>query len=81
MPDIPDQFESYEDDPNSAWDYPKTQLKFVQAPKIVGHYVLGQEVYGGGSYTSLALAFIRKPNWLHRLCMRVFLGFEWRDAP
>lgn len=79
------------DDPSSAWDYPKhdpasvstdkSGYSFIQAPKVVGHYCLEPSVYGGDRYVPLALQLTHKPNWLHRLCMRVFLGFEWMDAP
>ena len=68
-------------DGHQEWKEFTPSLKFIQAPKVVGHYCLEPDVYGGGEYVPLALAIIHKPNYLRRLCMRVFLGFVWRDTP
>jgi len=41
-------------------------------PNTVGRYSIG-----GGKKFSIYLD--KKPNWLHRKCMKIFLGWTWED--
>lgn len=41
-------------------------------PKKVGKYCIGA---GDG----FCIHFDKKPNWLHRKCMKLFLGWAWTD--
>ena len=40
--------------------------------KKVGKYCIGA---GEG----FCIHFEKKPNWLHRKCMKLFLGWKWND--
>lgn len=44
------------------------------APKYAGGYRIG----GNSYYTQFNLT--RKPIWLHRVMVRLLLGWEWIDA-
>ena len=46
----------------------------VTPPKYVGGYRLGNQPT---HYVQFNLS--HKPNWLHRQCMRIFLGWYWFD--
>lgn len=56
----------------------KTEFIFksmeITPPNPVGGYRLGKDK----NYT-LYINLIYKPNWLHRQCMRIFLGWYWED--
>jgi hypothetical protein len=39
-------------------------------PTIVGRYVISE---------GLHFTFTRKPNWFHRIMVRLLLGWEWQD--
>ena len=41
-------------------------------PNTIGRY------YIGGS-KKFSIYFDKKPNWLHRKCMKLFLGWTWED--
>jgi hypothetical protein len=43
-----------------------------KVPNTVGRYSIG-----GGKKFSIFLD--KKPNWLHRKCMKLFLGWTWED--
>lgn len=45
----------------------------VTPPKYVGGYRLGDSP----GYIQFNLTY--KPNWLHRKCMKIFLGWQWID--
>ena len=45
----------------------------VSFPVFVGGYRLGKGAY------SWKLNLEHKPRWIHRTCMRVFLGIVWED--
>ncbi len=45
----------------------------LKIPKSVGNYFMGA---GKGFHIHLE----NKPNWLHRKCMKLFLGWEWIDS-
>ena len=44
----------------------------IKLPKRIGKYCIGS---GDG----FCIHFIKKPNWLHRKCMKLFLGWDWSD--
>jgi hypothetical protein len=46
----------------------------IMPPDYVGGYRLGKKK----SYT-MVTNLTYKPNWLHRQCMRIFLGWYWED--
>lgn len=47
-----------------------------QPPKYVGGYdIAGNK---GGAY-SIQFNMIKKPNTFHRICSKVFLGWDWVD--
>jgi len=46
----------------------------ITPPKYVGGYRLGNK-----ENNSLKINLTYKPNWLHRQCMRIFLGWYWED--
>jgi len=46
--------------------------KGFHLPKTVGKYCMGT---GKG----FCIHFEEKPNWLHRKCMKIFLGWTWTD--
>jgi hypothetical protein len=46
----------------------------VSPPKYVGGYRIGKHK---SNYIQFNLAY--KPKWLHRQCMRIFLGWYWFD--
>jgi hypothetical protein len=45
----------------------------LKIPKSVGSYCMGN-----GKRFCIHLE--TKPNWLHRNCMKLFLGWEWVDS-
>ena len=46
----------------------------ISDPKQVGGYRIGKV-----SSQSIQFNLTHKPNWLHRQCMRIFLGWYWFD--
>ena len=44
----------------------------ISIPKKVGSYCIG----GGNGF---CIHLDKKPNWLHRKCMKLFLGWSWTD--
>jgi len=46
----------------------------VSQPNHVGGYRVGKLTTG---YLQFNLTY--KPNWFHRQCMRIFLGWYWFD--
>lgn len=48
------------------------QNRSIKLPKKIGKYCIGA---GDG----FCIHFYKKPNWLHRKCMKLFLGWEWSD--
>ena len=48
------------------------QTDGIKIPKKIGKYCIGA---GEG----FCIHFEKKPNWLHRKCMKLFLGWEWSD--
>ena len=46
----------------------------ISYPKQVGGYRIGKV-----SSQSIQFNLTHKPNWLHRQCMRIFLGWYWFD--
>lgn len=46
--------------------------KGFNLPKTVGKYCMGT---GKG----FCIHFEEKPNWLHRKCMKIFLGWTWTN--
>ena len=51
---------------------PYVEYKKLITNKNVGSYFMGT---GKGFHIHLE----KKPNWLHRKCMKLFLGWEWSD--
>ena len=51
---------------------PYLEYKKLITNKNVGSYFMGT---GKGFHIHLE----KKPNWLHRKCMKLFLGWEWSD--
>lgn len=49
------------------------EYQFFSMPKPAGAYRLGSD----GSYFQVNLQ--KKPIWLHRVMMRLCLGWEWVD--
>jgi hypothetical protein len=49
-------------------------IKFFLPPKAVGGYRLGD------SSGSILFTLPKKPFWLHRLGVRLVLGWKWEDA-
>ena len=47
--------------------------RLIAAPATVGGY------YIGGKY-GIGFLLTQRPAWWHRMMMRFFLGWEWRDA-
>ena len=52
---------------------PYLEYKKLITNKNVGSYFMGT---GKGFHIHLE----KKPNWLHRKCMKLFLGWEWVDS-
>ena len=52
---------------------PYLEYKKLITNKNVGSYFMGT---GKGFHIHLE----KKPNWLHRKCMKLFLGWEWIDS-
>ena len=52
---------------------PNYKFESVGLPKYVGGYRIGGP-------TGLQINFQRKPIWLHRVMMRLLLGWEWIDG-
>ena len=50
-----------------------SELKFVEPPKRVGGYRMG----GEPGYIQFNLT--AKPSWLHRIGVRLVLGWVWVD--
>lgn len=48
------------------------QTDGIKIPKKIGKYCIGA---GDG----FCIHFEKKPNWLHRKCMKLFLGWKWND--
>jgi hypothetical protein len=46
--------------------------KELKIPKMVGKYCMG-------SGKGFCIHLEKKPNWLHRKCMGLFLGWKWND--
>jgi hypothetical protein len=44
----------------------------IKLPKKIGKYCIGA---GDG----FCIHFEKKPNWLRRKCMKLFLGWKWND--
>ena len=55
-------------DPNHVYK----QSNGIKLPKKVGKYCIGA---GDG----FCIHFEKKPNWLHRKCMKLFLGWTWTN--
>jgi hypothetical protein len=47
--------------------------KELNIPNTVGRYCMGT---GKGFCIHLE----KKPNWLHRKCMKLFLGWDWKNS-
>lgn len=49
----------------------------IELPKkeIGGYDITGNQ---GGNY-SVIFWMTKKPNWFHRICTRLFLGWDWVD--
>jgi hypothetical protein len=45
----------------------------LKIPNTVGRYCMGT---GKGFCIHLE----KKPNWLHRKCMKLFLGWDWKNS-
>ena len=50
-------------------------IKFDVPPPQVGGYFIGE-----GS-ASIGFMLTKKPIWAHRLFVKFFLGWNWRDVP
>lgn len=50
-----------------------TELFF---PKYIGGYDISGNKGGVGS---IVFNMNKKPNWFHRLCTKLFLGWDWID--
>ena len=46
----------------------------IKLPNKVGKYCIG-----AGGRDEFCIHFYKKPNWLRRKCMKLFLGWEWKD--
>jgi hypothetical protein len=51
------------------------EVQIAEFPKYVGGYRIGGN---GAYYTQFNLT--RKPIWLHRVMVRLLLGWEWIDG-
>jgi hypothetical protein len=61
---------------SEPYDLPILKFRqYIPEPIPAGWYIFGN-VY---IYGTLQIALAYKPNWFHRLCMRVFLGIYWID--
>ena len=45
-------------------------------PNIVGYWILP----GSNTFQKFTFAMPAKPNWFHRLTMRLLLGWKWEDV-
>jgi hypothetical protein len=50
----------------------KEILRIETPPKAAGAYWVG-------GFTAIEVR--QRPGWFHRFAMRVFFGWQWRDAP
>jgi len=57
---------------NSEKPFIAAKSNGIKLPKKVGKYCIGA---GDG----FCIHFEKKPNWLHRKCMKLFLGWTWTD--
>lgn len=50
--------------------YDTGMLKMITSPKYVGGYRMGEIVF----------SLTKKPRWIHRMGVRLVLGWKWVDA-
>ena len=48
-------------------------LEGIKIPKTVGSYCIG-------SKKGFCIHLEKRPSWLHRKCMKLFLGWTWSDS-
>ncbi|WP_372356941.1 hypothetical protein ACCP99_08075 [Xanthomonas sp. NCPPB 3443] len=46
-------------------------IKLVEPVRHAGYYVIG---------INFKIALLKKPSWLHRIAVRVVLGWKWEEA-
>ena len=51
---------------------PFVSSESFKIPNTVGRYHIG-------GTKKFSIYFDKKPNWLHRKCMKLFLGWTWED--
>ena len=49
--------------------------KLTTPPKPVGGYLIGESAEGG----SILFSLPKKPLWIHRMGVRLVLGWKWVD--
>jgi hypothetical protein len=54
-----------------------SEKPFIPNSEFKAHNTVGRYYIGGGKKFSIHLD--KKPKWLHRKCMELFLGWTWED--
>ena len=54
-----------------------TEKPYLEYKKLITNKNVGSYFMGTGKGFHIHLE--KKPNWLHRKCMKLFLGWEWSD--
>jgi len=55
-----------------------SEKPYVEYKKLITNKNVGSYCMGNGKRFCIHLE--KKPNWLHRKCMKLFLGWEWVDS-
>jgi hypothetical protein len=55
-----------------------TEKPYLEYKKLITNKNVGSYFMGTGKGFHIHLE--KKPNWLHRKCMKLFLGWEWVDS-
>jgi len=54
-----------------------TEKPYLEYKKLITNKNVGSYSMGTGKGFHIHLE--KKPNWLHRICMKLFLGWTWQD--
>ena len=54
-----------------------TEKPYLEYKKLITNKNVGSYFMGNGKGFHIYLE--KKPNWLHRKCMKLFLGWTWED--
>jgi len=55
-----------------------SERPYVEYKKLITNKNVGRYCMGTGKGFCIHLE--KKPNWLHRKCMKLFLGWDWKNS-